>query len=433
MTTSLRRAAFAALLLTPFAATGASAQLTPEGTQITNTATVTYQDTNNNAYSPVSGSVTVVVGFLAAPDIQAVNANVNPQPGQLQPLEWTLTNSGNGIDQYTFAHSALPAGLSVPATGGFYLRVGAAAPVNYNTLAELNAALATTNVAAGAAVTVGMNVQVSGSLAGQTVNVSATQTSRRDNTKSDTTGSTITVTVQNVTALQVIATPTSNSLVPRTAYTTDFVVRNLSNVNGTYTLSVGSTSGASSAVLNTTSVSIPAGGQTTVTVTYNLLASAAGGTITVGAVNTADASITSSATFTVTALRPSLSLVKEAFSETTTGCAAMFGSVGACPSATRIDNSTAFTVVKDQYFWYRITVTNGGTSPAAGVKLADIIPVRVNYETSVFDAATWNNLVVDASYLDTAGTTTRVTADLAGNLADNGTNSATFFIRVRVK
>src|SRR6266542_5276955 len=72
---------------------------TPEGTVITNTATATYTDANNNPYAAVSGSVSVTVGFL--PGI-AVTANTPSQtpasPSTGSALSFGVTNPGNGTD-----------------------------------------------------------------------------------------------------------------------------------------------------------------------------------------------------------------------------------------------------------------------------------------------------------------------------------------------
>src|SRR2546428_11937751 len=54
---------------------------TPEGTVITNTATATYTEANNNPYAAVSGSVSVTVGFKAG---GAVTANT-PTPSSAPP------------------------------------------------------------------------------------------------------------------------------------------------------------------------------------------------------------------------------------------------------------------------------------------------------------------------------------------------------------
>ena len=55
--------ALAAMALAVIA--GEALAQTPEGTVITNTATATYTDANNNPYAAVSGSVSVTVGFKA--------------------------------------------------------------------------------------------------------------------------------------------------------------------------------------------------------------------------------------------------------------------------------------------------------------------------------------------------------------------------------
>src|SRR5207247_9451221 len=68
-----RSLVLAALALVAVA--GKALAQTPEGMVITNTATATYTDANNNHYSAVSGSVSVTVGFR---DGVSVTANTMP-------------------------------------------------------------------------------------------------------------------------------------------------------------------------------------------------------------------------------------------------------------------------------------------------------------------------------------------------------------------
>src|SRR3989442_3662602 len=63
------------------AVVGEALAQTPEGTVITNTATATYTDANNNPYAAVSGSVSVTVGFKAG---LTVTANT-PTPSSASP------------------------------------------------------------------------------------------------------------------------------------------------------------------------------------------------------------------------------------------------------------------------------------------------------------------------------------------------------------
>src|SRR5438093_5125086 len=68
-----RSLVLAALALVAVA--GKALAQTPEGTVITNTATATYTDANNNPYSAVSGSVSVTVGFKAGVDRKSTRLN----------------------------------------------------------------------------------------------------------------------------------------------------------------------------------------------------------------------------------------------------------------------------------------------------------------------------------------------------------------------
>ena len=76
---------------------------TAEGTVITNTATATYTDANGNAYTAVSGAVSVTVGFQGSLDISSPAAASPASPSVGNTATWTITNNGNGSDQVTIA------------------------------------------------------------------------------------------------------------------------------------------------------------------------------------------------------------------------------------------------------------------------------------------------------------------------------------------
>src|SRR5919206_5362162 len=93
-------------MLTQAAASRAHAQSpTPEGTVITNTATVSFTDANGNTYSNVSASVNVTVGFVAGIDVAGA-ASVTPgSPSAANTLTFTIQNMGNDQDQFQVAEN----------------------------------------------------------------------------------------------------------------------------------------------------------------------------------------------------------------------------------------------------------------------------------------------------------------------------------------
>ncbi|ANM29588.1 hypothetical protein ABI59_08360 [Acidobacteria bacterium Mor1] len=92
-------AAIAALVLL---ATPALALGTPEGTPISNTATVNYEDDNGNPLSATSNTVTTIVAQVAAVDVDPDNAS-SADPGDTVTYLHTVTNNGNGDDTIDLA------------------------------------------------------------------------------------------------------------------------------------------------------------------------------------------------------------------------------------------------------------------------------------------------------------------------------------------
>ena len=86
---------------------------TPEGTVITNTATATYTDANNNAYTPVTGSVSVTVGFTAGVAVTANTPSPTPaSPSTADTLDFTVANAGNGTDSASHLRRTSPSPVS---------------------------------------------------------------------------------------------------------------------------------------------------------------------------------------------------------------------------------------------------------------------------------------------------------------------------------
>src|SRR4030081_1063165 len=119
-------------------AQSASAQATPEGTVITNQATASWTDANNNTYTSVNASVSVTVGFTAGITTTSAAIVTPASPSTSNNLNFTITNAGNGTDTIGTVTTSAAAGLTI--TG---YKIGA---TSYGTLAALNAALNATTV-----------------------------------------------------------------------------------------------------------------------------------------------------------------------------------------------------------------------------------------------------------------------------------------------
>lgn len=406
MTRTLRRIALAgAAVLLPLAATAAHAQApTPEGTVITNTAEASWTDANGNTYTPVTASVSVTVGFLAGPDVTSPVTVTPSSPSTGNELAFTITNSGNGTDQFSVATTAA-AGLTV--TG---YKVGS---TTYATLAELNTALAATNVSAGSSVTVAVVYTVAPGQGGQTLPVTLTATSVRTTTASDAS----TTNVIPVVTAGVNVTPDGANVqrLPSngTSYTQVFTVSNTGNASDTYTL-VTQSNGTAVVIVSTTGTGV-SGGQVTlasgssvdVTVTYTVSSVAASTTdlVTLTATSGTDAAVSDDGTLTVTVIRAALSMTKEAFRDNQT---------------TSINNTTD-RVLPNEFIQYRITVTNNGAAAASTVSITDALPAAVEYVSASGDAGGW-------TFGETGGT---VTATLSGTIAAGA--SRHLWIRVRVR
>ncbi|WP_420126484.1 hypothetical protein [Longimicrobium sp.] len=406
MTHVLRRAAMAVLLLAPLALPGrASAQTpTPEGTTITNTATASWTDANSNTYASVSASASVIVGFLAGPDVTSPATVTPASPSTGNELAFTVTNTGNGVDSVT---AAFTVATGVTVTG---YKVGG---TTYATLAELNAALAGTQITAGSSVTVTVVYTVAPGRGGLTTPVTMTATSRRTPTTSDAS----TTNVIPPVAAAVSVTPDGGTIqrLPSngTQYSQVFTVTNNGNAGDTFSLAASLGTGSALTIVSVNGVAgtsgsatIAAGGNTTVTVVYTVGNVAAGATqnLNLTATSANNASISDPGYVTIQVVRAALSMAKVAF---------------------RDDQTTAITgsdrVLPGEYIQYRITVTNTGGAAASTVAVSDVLPGQVTYVSTSTDAAGW-------TISESAGT---VSATLGGTLAASA--SRYFWVRVRIK
>jgi uncharacterized repeat protein (TIGR01451 family) len=100
------------LCLLAFAGTAFAAG-TPAGTAITNKATATYTDANNNVYTPVeSNTVTVTVSQVAGVATTPATSSQNGSPGGKTYFSGQIVNTGNGTDTFNMSAAGLPAGYS---------------------------------------------------------------------------------------------------------------------------------------------------------------------------------------------------------------------------------------------------------------------------------------------------------------------------------
>lgn len=171
-TSWIARALALAGLTVAIAVAPATAQ-TPEGTDITNIATVNWTDANANSYTPVSATVIVTVGFQAGVDVIAAAATVTPaSPSTADTLFFDVQNIGNGTDSVTVSESISVGGI-ITVTG---YRLGA---TTHADLAALNLALSTTAIAQAGTITIKVVYNVAGGVGGQSTVYTMTAASRR--------------------------------------------------------------------------------------------------------------------------------------------------------------------------------------------------------------------------------------------------------------
>ena len=395
-----------ALVTTLAAAQSAGAQATAEGTVITNTATASYTDANGNVYANASASVSVTVGFLAGIDVVSPLTISPASPSTANLLDFTINNTGNGIDTVGTVNVTAAAGLSV--TG---YRIGA---TTYATLAALQTALNAISIARGGNVVVTIVYDVNAGQGGATLPIALTATSKRTPATTDVS----TTNVTPATNLGVVTTPDAATLdrLPSNAsnYTYVFTVQNTGNSNHIFNLvastpgtfigivSVNGTAGASS------TVAIASGASATVNVVYTVANVAPGSTeaLTLTATSQTDATITNPGDVTVRVIKAALTMTKVAYRD----------------NRTTLINNTTDRVLPGEFIQYLITVTNGGLASASSVSITDVLPAAVTYNAATGDIG------ADWTISQAVGT---VTATLTPALASS--TSRFIWIRVQVK
>jgi uncharacterized repeat protein (TIGR01451 family) len=393
-------------LLAALTAVTAQAQ-TPEGTVITNTATVNWTDANGNAYSPMSASVDITVGFKVGIDVTSAG-NVSPaSPSSGNSIAFDITNIGNGDDSVVVDTSFTTAG--VVAVTEWQLD-----GTPYPDLGALNTALSTTLIAQGASVTVEMVFDVNPGQGAQSVDYTLTATSRRAPGPAPATDSDVatiappalyaaTVTPDGSQNLQLLPTNGTNE-------TFTFRVTNSGNIADDFDLTASNPGTAitivsvNGAAGTTDQINLVPGAFADIVVEYQ-----------VGDVpaNTADTLVLAASPVSdptnddgfadMTVIRPVLTITKAAYRDDQTTL------IGA-----------GDTVVPSDTVQYLVTVTNNGSTDAESVHVDDTLPGEVALVSTSANVGTWS----------ISNTGNDVDADLTGTLASGA--SVSFWIRVRI-
>ena len=396
-----------ALLLAASASTLRAQSPTPEGTVITNTATVSFTDANNNTYTNVTASVSVTVGFVAGIDVAGAATATPASPTSGAQLTFTVQNIGNGTDHVQVAENISVAGV-ITVTG--YVFSG----TTYASIAALNTALAGgAGVAQGATITIKVNYDVAANKGGVLTNYTLTGTSVRDNTVTDNQLTAITP----AQTFAVAVTPDGGQNLQKlpsngTNYTFTFTVANGGNGSDNFTLTASNTGSAITVVSvngvagTGTTITIAASSSVTVDVVYSVGNVAAGTTdnLKLHAVSVGDNTKNDDGTADLTVIRPAITVAKDAYR----------------------DNKTTLLIATDkvlpnEYIQFKVAVTNSGTTAASSVAIADNLPAQLTYDSATPDAAGWT--------ISNVGN--NVTATLSGTLATSATRF--IWIRARVK
>jgi len=408
MWTRFRSAGLAlASILTLAAAPALKAQSpTPEGTVITNTATVSFTDANGNTYSAVNASVSVTVGFVAGVDVAGAASATPASPSSNNTLTFTIQNIGNGTDHVQVAE-AISVGSVITVTSYVFNAT------SYATLAALNTALSAAAITQGSTFTVQVKYDVAANKGGVATNYTMTGTSVRDNTVTDNQVTTITP----AQTYAVAVTPDGGQNLQKlpsngTNYTFTFTVTNNGNGSDNFNL-VASNTGSAITVVSvngvagtSTSVAIAAATAMNIDVVYSVGNVAAGTTdnLKLHATSAGDNTKNDDGTADLTVIRPAITVGKAAY---------------------RDDQVTLLgptdKVLPNEAIQYKVSVTNSGTTAAASVAIADNLPAELTFLSSTGDLAGWT--------IGNVGN--NVSASLTGTLASGATRY--IWIRARVK
>jgi trimeric autotransporter adhesin len=381
---------------------------TPEGTVITNVATVTYTDANANTYTPVTASVSVTVGFAGGLSLTGL-ATVSPNsPSTADTIAFTYTNVGNGNDSLRVTEAiSVPGVMTV--TG---YRVNGVTYAQPGGLAALNLALSGILVPQNGTLVIKVIYDVAAGQGGIPTNYTLTGFSRRDASKTQAATTTVFpslsagVTVTPDGAQNLLRLP-SNA----TNYTAAFTVRNdgtgpdnfnlvVSHPGTAVTIVSVNGVGGSSATLS----GLGAGVSQVVNVIYTVLNVAAGAkdTLYLTATSVANNTVHDQGFVDLTVIKAALAVAKAAY---------------------RDDQTTLIgvgLVLPGEFIQYKLTVTNNGGGAAANVQISDPLPATLTFQSAAGDAAGWT--------ITNVGNT--VTATLSGSLASGA--SRYIWIRARI-
>lgn len=396
-----------ASMLTLAAASALQAQSpTPEGTVITNTATVSFTDANGNTYSAVNASVSVTVGFVAGIDVAGAASATPASPSSNNTLSFTIQNIGNGTDHVQVAE-AISVGSVITVTSYVFNAT------SYGTLAALNTALSAAAITQNTTFTVQVKYDVAANKGGVATNYTLTGTSVRDNLVTDNQVTTITP----AQTYAVAVTPDGGQNLQKlpsngTNYTFTFTVTNNGNGSDNFNL-VASNTGSAITVVSvngvagtSTSVAIAAATAMNIDVVYSVGNVAAGTTdnLKLQATSVGDNTKTDDGTADLTVIRPAITVGKAAY---------------------RDDQVTLLgptdKVLPNEAIQYKVSVTNSGTTAAASVAIADNLPAELTFLSSTGDLAGWT--------IGNVGN--NVSASLTSTLASGATRY--IWIRARVK
>jgi trimeric autotransporter adhesin len=407
-TVSRALAVGAIMLLTSLVtAQSAAAQATPEGTVITNQATASWTDANSNTYTAVNASVSVTVGFTAGISVTSPVSVTPASPSTSDQFNFTVTNTGNGIDTVGTVTVTPAAGLTITS-----YKIGA---TSYATLAALQTALNALQLTAGSNVVVTIVFDVAAGRGGQTMAVAIAATSKR--TPATTNSSTTNVIPPVAAGVAVTPKAANVDRLPSNAtqYSQVFPVQNNGNASDTYNLVASLTPGTAIAIVSVngtagTSSTITIGSSLTsnVTVVYTVGNVVAGTTdkLTLTATSQNNGAINDAGDVTVRVVKAALTIAKVAYLD----------------NQTTVINNTTDRVLPGQFIQYKVTVTNTGLASASTVSVSDALPAQVTWQSTTADVpAEW-------TLSQAAGT---VTANLTPTLAAAG--SRFIWIRVQVK
>lgn len=437
ITNRIRRTLFAVVLpvlaLLALDVTAAMGQVpTPEGTTITNIATVGWSDANTNTYTSVNASVDVTVDFAAGLDVTGPSDN-SPLVGGSASAGFVLTNNGNGTDQLQVTSFTNSNELVLLAANVTYTAVdtaGVAVPGGpFASIALLNAALATIEVIPGESITVTANYDILANTGGLTTTIELTAESNRTGTVTD---SDPVVLTPSLTGTITVTDSNDSEQLPNGTYTVDFKVSSTLTGNEDITVTA-SILGANTAQATITGISDNAGTSDTdtditstyaqgtfkiITVTYTLPTppdAVAGETVEFQLTADGALSLVSATDLTppvTTVIQPAMTITK---------------TVSSTP-----DGLTAVTnVIPGQTIYYVITITNNGTAEATSVLVTDALPDEVLFvEIQSTSGVSW-----DATPTHDAAP---FGGDVTGNIAllgklGSGSETAGMIIEVTVR